>query len=235
MSGPAFMQIYWSDYFGDTRHLSCEQHGAYLQLLGSMWLAGGSLPNDAKKLAKITGCTASRWAKICPEVLAFFSVDGDTLTHKRVMFELKKAHEKSIKRAEAGSLGGRAKSLKNNDTDEANASILPKHLPDTRYQNKNVEDKSSTPLAVQIDPDREAWEQAVPMLKTAHRMGEAQARTFFGRLLSENQLKPRDLLAAIATCRANQTPDPRAYLTKAAQSINRRRSEPRAEKRVAFV
>ena len=124
------MQMYWSDYFGDTRHLTCEQHGAYLQLIGSMWLAGGKLANDAKKLAKITGCTASRWAKIQAEVMELFEVCEDTISHKRVMFELKKAQEKSIKRAEVGSLGGKAKSLKNNETDVAIATVLLKHLPE---------------------------------------------------------------------------------------------------------
>jgi DNA-binding transcriptional MocR family regulator len=115
----------------------------------------------------------------------------------------------------------------------ATVASLTTYEPVTR--GSYVEDKSSTPQVVQIDPDREAWEQAVSTLRTAHRLTEAQARTFFGKLLSQNALKPRDLLASIASCRANQTPDPRAYLTKAAQSINRRRSEPRVEKRVGFV
>lgn len=134
MAPPPFMQMYWSDYFGDTRHLTCEQHGAYLQLIGSMWLSDGSLPNDAKKLAKITGCTASRWAKIAEDVMAFFVVEGDRITHKRIGFELEKAREKSIKRAEAGSRGGAAKALKNNESELAIATALPQHLPepDTR-------------------------------------------------------------------------------------------------------
>lgn len=130
MSAPPFMQMYWSDYFGDTRHLSCEQHGAYLQLLGGMWLAGGSLPDDARKLAKITGCTASRWAKIAGDVLAFFDIADGLLTHKRVGIELKKAQEKSIKRAVSGSRGGTAKALNSHKANIANATVLPQHLPE---------------------------------------------------------------------------------------------------------
>ena len=86
MSEMPFMQMYWSDYFGDTRHLTCEQHGAYLQLIGTMWTAGGTLPADPRKLAKITGCTPSRWAKISPEVMAFFILSGDVITHKRSLY-----------------------------------------------------------------------------------------------------------------------------------------------------
>jgi len=122
--------MYWSDYFGDTRHLTCEQHGAYLQLIGTMWTAGGTLPADPRKLAKITGCTPSRWAKISPEVMAFFTLSGDVITHKRVTFELEKAREKSIKRAEVGAKGGRAKALKNKEADLAIATDLLKHSPE---------------------------------------------------------------------------------------------------------
>jgi uncharacterized protein YdaU (DUF1376 family) len=147
MSAPPFMQMYWSDYFGDTRHLSCEQHGAYLQLLGSMWLAGGSLPNDARKLAKITGCTASRWAKISGDVLAFFDTADGLLTHKRIGFELEKAREKSIKRAEAGSLGGTAKALKSNKPIVANDTRLLKHLPELEPETdtENDDDDAGEP------------------------------------------------------------------------------------------
>lgn len=115
------MPTYWGDYFAETAHLSCEQHGAYLQLLGRMWQAGGSLPMDDRALARMTGCTTSRWAKISSEILPYFlTVDG-RLTHKRVVAELKIAQEIAFKRAEAGSRGGRAKSLKDKKADVANA------------------------------------------------------------------------------------------------------------------
>ena len=126
MSAP-FMQLYVADYLGDTRHLTTEQHGAYLLLLMTMWRSDGRLPNDTKKLARITGCTPSRWSKISVDVLAYFAVDGDDLVNERLMFELEKASEKSIKRAEAGSKGGSAKALKTHKTDVAIASELPQH------------------------------------------------------------------------------------------------------------
>lgn len=135
MSAP-FMQLYVADYLGDTRHLTTEQHGAYLLLLMTMWRADGRLPHDDRKLARLTGCTASRWAKIRDDVLAFFVIDGDEITHGRLMFELEKASEKSIKRAEAGSLGGSAKPRKTKESVKANATVLPKHSsePDIRIE-----------------------------------------------------------------------------------------------------
>ena len=155
VSETPFMQMYWSDYFGDTRHLTCEQHGAYLQLIGTMWTAGGSLPSDPKKLAKITGCTAARWAKIAPDVMAFFITSGEVITHKRITYELKKAREKSIKRAEAGAKGGAAKSLKNNEPDLAIATGLLKHSPEPEPEPEYI--SSSPPKAREASFDQTEW------------------------------------------------------------------------------
>jgi uncharacterized protein YdaU (DUF1376 family) len=126
MSSP-FMQLYVADYLGDTRHLTTEQHGAYLLLLMTMWRSDGCLPNDAKKLARIAGCSPSRWAKISEDVLEFFDVEGAVLTNPRLTLELEKASEKSIKRAVSGSQGGKAKALKDKGLAVANANGLPWH------------------------------------------------------------------------------------------------------------
>ncbi|WP_297803657.1 DUF1376 domain-containing protein [uncultured Brevundimonas sp.] len=166
MSQP-FMQLYVADYLGDTRHLTTEQHGAYLLLLMTMWRAEGRLPNCDKKLARIVGATASRWAKIKADVLEFFEVDGESITNKRLMFELKKASEKSIKRAEAGTRGGEAKALKDNKARVANASDLPCHSsepePDNSYSPKGECQPKPDPL-----PVREAfdlWNQLAARLR----------------------------------------------------------------------
>lgn len=121
------MQLYVGDYLKDTRHLTAEQHGAYLLLLMAMWTAGGELPNDPKKLARMAACSPSRWAKIGDDVLEFFTPDGDVIRNDRITKELKKASEKSIKRAVSGSKGGQAKALKAKGTDLANATVLLEH------------------------------------------------------------------------------------------------------------
>lgn len=125
MSAPPFMQLYVADYLGDTRHLTTEQHGAYLLLLMAMWRAGGALPNDPAKLARMVGLTPVRWGKIAADVLAFFAVDADRLTHKRVTAELQKAQRTSEARSEAGARGAEAKSLKTLAPSEAIAVDLP--------------------------------------------------------------------------------------------------------------
>ena len=134
MSDQPFMQLYVADYLGDTQHLTTEQHGAYLLILMTMWRHDCRLLNDDSKLARIARVSPRRWHLIRDDVMAFFTIDGDFITQKRLEREHQKAVSKSEKRSEAGKLGGRAKSLKNNKVDLANASNLLKHLPETRDQ-----------------------------------------------------------------------------------------------------
>lgn len=79
MNAP-FMQLYVGDYLKDTRHLTAEQHGAYLLLLMSMWAHGGDLPNDPRKLRRLAGCASGQWKKVAPEVLPYFQDRDGVLT-----------------------------------------------------------------------------------------------------------------------------------------------------------
>lgn len=122
-----FMQLYVADYLGDTQHLTTEQHGAYLLILMAMWRAGGSLPSDPVRLARIARTTPARWRKIGGEVLAFFETHDGLLTQRRLRREIEKASDISRKRAQAGARGAAAKQLKGQGADPANDGGLPAH------------------------------------------------------------------------------------------------------------
>lgn len=146
------MQFYVADYLGDTRHLTTEQHGAYLLLLMAMWRADGVLPNEPSKLARIAGLTASRWAKICDDVMAFFDLCEGGITQGRLAAELAIANEKSQKRSQAGKAGARAKSLKDNKAASASASRLLKHSPEPEPELKKEKTTSSPKKGTRLDP-----------------------------------------------------------------------------------
>lgn len=157
MTNAPFMQLYVADYLADTQHLTTEQHGAYLLLLMTMWRNAGSLPNDEKKLARIAHVSLKRWHIIAGDVMAFFDITDDRITQKRLSEELQKAVSKSEKRKTSGSLGGKSKSLKNNEQGLANASVLLKHSsePDIRNIKKdtNVSPKKGCRLPEDFQPD----------------------------------------------------------------------------------
>jgi uncharacterized protein YdaU (DUF1376 family) len=129
-----YMQLYVADYLADTRHLSTEQHGAYLLLLMSMWRAGGRLPSDASKLARIAGVSLRRWHLVWPNIEPLFDIHDDEIGHGRLEREHQKALSKSEKRSASGKLGGDAKQLKTKASAVAIATDLPCHSSDIRHQ-----------------------------------------------------------------------------------------------------
>ncbi|MEQ1407753.1 DUF1376 domain-containing protein [Neorhizobium sp. Rsf11] len=131
MSERPFMQLYVSDFIGDTLHLSTEQIGAYMLLLMAMWNAGGKLPGDEAKLARVARMSVKKWKAIAGDLMPFFEIDGDAIRHNRLTKELQKSESKSQSRAAAGAEGGRAKALKDKEARLANAMPTPQHLPDT--------------------------------------------------------------------------------------------------------
>lgn len=130
MSERPFMQLYVSDFLGDTLDLSTEGIGAYMLLLMAMWNAGGSLPDDDGKLARITRMSVKRWRAVAADLLNFFERDKGRITHQRLTKELQKSESKSQSRASAGAEGGRAKALKDKNVTLANATSLLWHLPE---------------------------------------------------------------------------------------------------------
>jgi len=122
------MKLYVAEWTADTQALTCEQDGAYGRLVRAMWRAGGTLPNDATKLARIVGLSERRWSEIGPDVVALFIKRGAYLSHKRLRNEVKKYEETVAKRRQAGKAGGVKSGVnrrkKKGKSDEANASIL---------------------------------------------------------------------------------------------------------------
>lgn len=127
MSNQPYMQFFPGDYLRDTRHLTTEQHGAYLLLLMTMWNHGARLPNDPSKLARIAGVSMRRWHLIAPEIMPFFDAEGDEITQKRLVQDYQKAVSLSQKRSASGKVGGDAKALKDKEVALASAIDLPQH------------------------------------------------------------------------------------------------------------
>lgn len=124
MSSTPYFKFYFSDLAGDTLHLSTEQMGAYVLLLGAMWNAGGSLPNDAQKLQRITRVSPRKWAKLWADIVPFFETDGDTISHHR----LTKEHQKvSAEVALGGPLSATEKKSKSRKSQGAGAENAPRH------------------------------------------------------------------------------------------------------------
>lgn len=134
MSERPFMQLYVSDFVGDTLSLTTEHIGAYLLLLIALWNADGTLPDDDEILAITARLPIERWRVIWARLSPFFDTYEGKVTHHRLTKELEKFASKSAARSEAGRRGGIAKALKDKNTGLAIAMPLPRHLPETRIK-----------------------------------------------------------------------------------------------------
>lgn len=81
-------------------------------ILMAMWNAGGRLPDDDAKLARVARLSLKRWRAISVDLLSFFEREAGEIGHKRLTRELHKAQVKSEARAAAGARGGTATALK---------------------------------------------------------------------------------------------------------------------------
>ena len=121
------MPLYVGDYLGDTSHLTTTEHGAYLLLLMTLWRNGGSLPNDPQKLARYARCTRGQWDRMSPNIMPFFDMKDDAISHGRLSAELTKYTYSVERQRVKSSNGGRAKWLKNNKVGDACG--IPQAMP----------------------------------------------------------------------------------------------------------
>lgn len=88
----SWMPVYWGDLWNDTRDLTAVEQCAYYNLLGSMWMEGGSLPNDNDRLQRMSRVTEKEWRTVNATVTAYFDRGEDgRLYQKRLSEEYAKA------------------------------------------------------------------------------------------------------------------------------------------------
>lgn len=121
-----WMPLYIKDYYGDTVHLTTEQHGAYLLMIMAAWTAEGRLPADDGQLAAICRLTRSGWNKHRSVLLQFFAQEAGELRHKRISEELDRARH-NIETARAnGRKGGRPRKQTETETKPTGFDPVPK-------------------------------------------------------------------------------------------------------------
>ena len=115
--------LFGDAYLADTRHLSLEEHGAYLQLMMIAWrMPGCALPDDDARIARMIGVTAGRWQKLKPAVLAFWTLTNDGWKQKRLSKERAFVEEKSRKNKSAAQARWNSQVTENIESDECGRS-----------------------------------------------------------------------------------------------------------------
>lgn len=107
------LPIFTDAYLADTRHLTTEEHGAYLLLLLCAWRTRGcSLKDDDRQLARIAGVGPARWRKLKPVLIDFFTVEQGFWRQKKLTYVYETVSSKVARNRASGARGGRATAAK---------------------------------------------------------------------------------------------------------------------------
>lgn len=119
MSGPAYLPLFPADYLADTQHLSTEEHGAYLLLMMTAWMQDDcTLPDDDRKLARITRLSLRQWKAMRETMLDFWSVSGGRWVNRRLSKERVYADKKSQANRENARKRWDAQAIENKQSEE---------------------------------------------------------------------------------------------------------------------
>lgn len=147
------------DYLMDTQHLTRDQHGAYLLLLGTAWTQGGYLPNDDEILSAIAKATPAEWDAMKPKIMAFWVLTKRGWKQKRLMKEIEYVSEAKERRKRAAQAGGRAKAGKQRENSSANSTAT---APET--QAFALAPTPTPTLVTKVTEDAALFERATQVL-----------------------------------------------------------------------
>jgi uncharacterized protein YdaU (DUF1376 family) len=140
-----FMPMFWGDFFANTLHLTTQEVGAYVLLIGHAWEHNGKIAvQDLQRVARVSN---RNWHRVRHRVTPFFDTlsDATSWTSERVLLELTKAAEISSKRKDAAE--------QMHSKSRAKALQAPPHLPSyLPVENLNL-GKAGEPSSVQMQVD----------------------------------------------------------------------------------
>lgn len=96
-------------YMGDTRHLTLEEHGAYLLLLCEMWRNAAFIDDDDLSNARILGVQPDDWQRLKHRLTPLLIFGNGKITQKRLQLQWNYAQENRLRNSEKGKAGVIAK------------------------------------------------------------------------------------------------------------------------------
>lgn len=163
-NSPVWFKFYPRDWTTDINvvRMTCEQRGAYIQLLCYQAINGG-LPADDESLAVLSGM-GERWNTCSAPVKQMFEQRGSLLFNRRLSSEIKKYNEISEKKRQAGIISGKARN--NKDISSNRCSTDVQHVPnntDTDTEAEKEAEKENKKLLTTFVPTDKAPSVATPL------------------------------------------------------------------------
>ena len=106
MADAPAVQFYFGDFLVATAHLTLEERGAYITLLGYAWAHPEGLPEETQKLARVVGVGNKKMRSLWTELERFFKLENGAYFNGRMEEERLKQAQFRAQRVEAGRKGG---------------------------------------------------------------------------------------------------------------------------------
>lgn len=131
MNGLPYYKAYPRDFIEGTIGMPFEVKGAYRLVLDLIYMQGGNLPDDARYISGLLGCTIRKWKSLRGDLISDgkLEVNGEFLTNKRAVSELK-----ILAKLQENQRENRSKSNKNKDLEK----------PRSNHTEPDTEPKSNT-------------------------------------------------------------------------------------------
>jgi len=156
------------DWNEGTNSLSLEQEAAYLRICNAIYIAGGPISNNAFVVAGLLRCNDRKAKRIVSELVEAgkLTIEDGSIGNRRALDEVSARNRLTVERESAGRRGGiesgksRRKSLKNNESGEANTSSKPEQIredksrEDVKEEPKGSSKKIGSRLPEDWEPDR---------------------------------------------------------------------------------
>lgn len=156
MSGLPFYKAYPRDFIEGTIGLTFEEKGAYRLVLDLIYMQGGQLPDDARYISGLLGCTLRKWNSLRSRLIEIgkLEVSGEFLTNKRAVLELETLAKHQDKQRE-----NRSRPNKNNDIQSPRSDHTE---PDTEPDKKEPKGSKKAGRKVSYSDEFEAWWKEYP-------------------------------------------------------------------------
>ena len=103
-----YVALYFGDFLPDLMEMTIEEKGIYAVLCMKIYAAGGWILNKTSVLASICGISEENFIKYFANIKRKFQEEGEYLTHKRCLHELKKAEKRMKSQSEKGKKGAKS-------------------------------------------------------------------------------------------------------------------------------
>lgn len=203
MNGLPYYKSYPRDFIEGTIGMDFELKAAYRLVLDLIYMQGGKLPDDARYISGLLGCTMKKWNGLRAALIEAgkLYVSGEFLGNYRADKELETLGKFQENQREKGS-----KSKKNKALAEAVAQpARVKPEPDTY----TLDDKSSNAADAPIDPVKVMFDGGVSLLTSAG-IASAKARTLLGKWRKDHGAEA--VIAAIGRAKREGAIDPVAFI-----------------------